>query len=194
MDAVIPWRPYHLPWLLSSACEPRPGADSSRQVQEMQKYGSITRPGDPAVASYLAHQCDVLKRGLILELKGHPLELECLSRQAIFPSGAGGLPTMKIGFVYRARPRLASRIIAIAFNYRDHNFPGRTEWKEIIALASDDAALTQSSVPSRDRSLELTNYPTDSYEGHRVLLFCCGRGAGRHDLARRTRPHFGSFT
>ncbi len=129
--------------------------------QETREDGLITRPGDPGLATYLARQAEVLKGGLTLEADGQPLELDCVSRQAIFPPGAGGLPTMKMGFVYRARLKRAAGATPMSLRYRDANFAGRAGWKEIIALGGPGAALTASSVPSRDRSLELTNYPTD---------------------------------
>jgi ABC-type nickel/cobalt efflux system permease component RcnA len=137
--------------------------------QETKERGLITNAGDPALVPYLARQADSLKGGLTLDADGQPLKLECVSRQAIFPPGAGGLPTMKMGFVYRASlPDAIAHVIAhaigarpLSLHYRDDNFAGRAGWKEIIALGGRGAVLTGSSVPSRDRSLELTNYPTD---------------------------------
>jgi len=137
--------------------------------QETKERGLITNAGDPALVPYLARQADSLKGGLTLDADGQPLKLECVSRQAIFPPGAGGLPTMKMGFVYRVSlPDAIAHVIAhaigarpLSLHYRDDNFAGRAGWKEIIALGGRGAVLTGSSVPSRDRSLELTNYPTD---------------------------------
>jgi ABC-type nickel/cobalt efflux system permease component RcnA len=129
--------------------------------QETKERGLITRAGDPALAPYLARQADSLKGGLTLEVGGHPLALECVSRQTIFPPGAGGLPTMKMGLVYRASLPHAIGDAPVSLHYRDDNFAGRAGWKEIIALGGRGATLTDSSVPSHDRSLELTNYPTD---------------------------------
>jgi len=129
--------------------------------QETKEDGLITRAGDPSLERYLTRQADNLKRGLTLEADGQPLALECVSRQAIFPPGAGGLPTMKMGFIYRTRLPRTIETHGVSLHYRDHNFAGRSGWKEIVALARDGVELTASSVPSRDRSLELTNYPTD---------------------------------
>ncbi len=137
--------------------------------QETKEGGLVTKTGDPALAPYLARQADSLKGGLTLDADGQPLKLECVLRQAIFPPGAGGLPTMKMGFVYRASlPQAIAPAIAhaidvrpLSLHYRDDNFAGRAGWKEIIALAGRGVTLTGSSVPARDRSLELTNYPTD---------------------------------
>jgi hypothetical protein len=68
---------------------------------------------------------------------------------------------MKIGFLYRATPLgpIASSLSTL--HYVDNNFPGRAGWKEIIAVGGSGTALESSSVPSRDRSVALSNYPTD---------------------------------
>jgi nickel/cobalt transporter (NicO) family protein len=129
--------------------------------QETKEGGLITKAGDPGLAPYLVRQADSLKGGLALDADGQRLGLECVLRRAIFPPGAGGLPTMKMGFVYRASLPHTIGTSVVSLHYRDSNFAGRAGWKEIIVLAGDRAALTGSSVPSRDRSLELTDYPTD---------------------------------
>jgi hypothetical protein len=69
--------------------------------QEMQQAGIVAQPGDPGVAAYLAREAEVLKSGLALSLDGRPLALETVSESVIFPPGAGGLPTMKVGMLYR---------------------------------------------------------------------------------------------
>jgi nickel/cobalt transporter (NicO) family protein len=129
--------------------------------QEIQANGLVAKVGDPRITPYLAHQDDRLRNGLVLEVGDHRLRLETVSRQAIFPPGAGGLPTMKMGFVYRARLPRRIDSMPLEFHYRDDNFPGRAGWKEVIAIGGAGAALVDSSAPSKDRSFELTNYPTD---------------------------------
>jgi nickel/cobalt exporter len=129
--------------------------------QETEANGLVPKVGDPSVTAYLARQDERLKNGLVLKAGQNPLRLETVSRQAIFPSGAGGLPTMKMGFIYRAR--LPRRVDSTprTLHYRDDNFPGRAGWKEVIAIDGQGAALVNSSAPGLDRSSELTNYPTD---------------------------------
>lgn len=130
--------------------------------QEIQQSKIVPRVGDPSLGLYLMRESKNLKNGLKLELNGLPLNLETVSRQIIFPPGAGGLATMKMGFVYRApvpHDRKASSLSAI--HYRDNNFPERAGWKEVIASSGSGATVIKSSVPGQDRSLELTNYPTD---------------------------------
>ena len=82
------------------------------------------------------------------------------SQEIIFPEGAGGLPTLKIGVVYKGKlPGGAGA--AYVLGYRDNNFPGRAGWKEIIAVAGLGVKLLDSSVPETDRSTRLSDYPTD---------------------------------
>ena len=129
--------------------------------QEMQESGLNPKVNDPTVDAYLKHQDARLRPGLTLEANGQPLKLVIVSRQAIFPPGAGGLPTMKMGFIYVARlPHKIGRE-PLGLHYHDNNFPNRAGWKEIVADRGPDAEIVSSSVPARDRSAELTNYPTD---------------------------------
>jgi ABC-type nickel/cobalt efflux system permease component RcnA len=129
--------------------------------QEMQESGVVPKADDPSLVPYLQRQSELLKGGLNLLVGGRPLILRTLSRQAIFPAGAGGLPTMKMGFIFLATlPRDLTESLALV-RYSDNNYPGRAGWKEIVAVNGPGAALVNSSVPTTDRSLELTNYPTD---------------------------------
>jgi ABC-type nickel/cobalt efflux system permease component RcnA len=96
-------------------------------------------------------------------VNGKPVSLRQISSGVIFPPGAGGLPTMKMGFVYEAfYPSALSSAERqhVSLQYADNNYPGHTGWKEIVALPSA-GLLLQSSVPKTDRSGELSNYPTD---------------------------------
>src|ERR1700691_2456851 len=129
--------------------------------QQMQESAVVPKADDPSLVPYLQHQSQVLKEGLTLLFDEKPLGLETVSRQAIFPPGAGGLPTMKMGFVYVANLPGELSGSPASIRYRDDNYPGRAGWKEIVAVSGSGAALVNSSVPTSDRSLELTNYPTD---------------------------------
>jgi nickel/cobalt exporter len=88
------------------------------------------------------------------------LPLRLVSSQVIFPPGAGGLPTMKMGFVYQAPYPPAADRSSAGLEYADNNFPGHAGWKEIVAVGPA-ANLVSSSVPQTDRSAKLSNYPTD---------------------------------
>jgi ABC-type nickel/cobalt efflux system permease component RcnA len=128
--------------------------------QELQR-GSITAStNDPAVTHFITNRGAELGQGLSLTLDGKPLPLRLKSSGVIFPPGAGGLPTMKMGFVYEAAyPATADRAHA-SLHYADKNYAGHTGWKEIITVAAA-GSLLKSSVPATDRSAGLNNYPTD---------------------------------
>jgi nickel/cobalt transporter (NicO) family protein len=129
--------------------------------QEIQHAQIVPQEGHPSLPAYLAQQVDVLRSGLILELNGARLALSSEGNEVIFPPGAGGLPTLKLGMRFRAALDNAAAATAYELRYRDTNFPGRAGWKEIIATAGQEIILMSSDVPERDRSRELADYPTD---------------------------------
>lgn len=134
--------------------------------QELQQANIAITAIDPrslAVINYIASRGAELGRGLTLNLNGTSAPLRLISSGVIFPPGAGGLPTMKMGFLYEAAYPTAPSTLEqrhISLDYADNNYPGHTGWKEIIALAPN-GQLLRSSVPGIDRSGELSNYPTD---------------------------------
>jgi nickel/cobalt exporter len=128
--------------------------------QEMHEHGFAADPADPRLAAYLNAKCGALRDNLTLEADGKRLVLREIAHDAIFPPGAGGLPTMKLGM--RLEAALApSDSSPVQVDYRDLNFPGRAGWKEVIAVGEGGVSLTSSSVPQRDRSTQLSNYPVD---------------------------------
>ena len=128
--------------------------------QEVQETGLVTEPGHPSVAPWAAAKAAALARGLRLTVGERPLALAVVSHQTIFPPGAGGLPTLKLGVLYRA-PLPAAAAGTLELRYRDENFVDRAGWKEIIARPGAGATLVASTAPAIDRSRELSDYPTD---------------------------------
>jgi ABC-type nickel/cobalt efflux system permease component RcnA len=129
--------------------------------QEMQRTGLRANVNDPSVAGYLREQAEGLKAGLTVTLDGQPISLETVSTEVIFPPGAGGLPTMKLGLLYRASLAGMQPSARHQLHYRDDNFRDRAGWKEIVIGAAPQVPLLSASVPVSDRSAQLTNYPTD---------------------------------
>jgi ABC-type nickel/cobalt efflux system permease component RcnA len=127
--------------------------------QELQQGNVTADVADPTVTRFVEERGAEFGRGLNLMLDGQRLPLRLVSSQVIFPPGAGGLPTMKMGFVYQAA--YPADGASGTLQYADNNFPGHAGWKEIVAVADPAGSLTSSSVPRTDRSAELTNYPTD---------------------------------
>ena len=129
--------------------------------QEIQESGIVPKAGDPNLEAYLARKTELLRDGLTLEVNGKLIRLRIESKEIIFPPGAGDLPTMKIGVLYKAKLTGESKNHEYLLSYRDGNFPGRAGWKEIVAVAAPGAGILDSSVPEVDRSSQLNNYPTD---------------------------------
>jgi nickel/cobalt exporter len=129
--------------------------------QEIQKAGIVAQEGDASLAPYLAEESVALSEGLIVEIDGKQVELRAVDHSVLFTPGAGGLPTMKLAFVYRAPIDNNSAVAAHRVHYLDKNFAGHSGWKEIVITYSDGVSLVSSSAPSTDRSAQLSNYPTD---------------------------------
>ena len=129
--------------------------------QELQENGVTARADDEGVQAYVRRRSEILRDGLTLQISGKPLRLNVGSTEIIFPPGAGGLPTMKIGIVFKTDLASASTAGEQLLNYRDENFPGRAGWKEIIVAADRGVELISHSASVADRSRELSDYPTD---------------------------------
>ena len=129
--------------------------------QEIQNTGIVPREGDPGLAAYLDRKAQILAEGLALQVNGQLLPLQPVSQDVIFPAGAGGLPTMKLGFVYRAALNNLSPGSPRVVQYRDDNFAGHAGWKEIVVTSRREVELTASPALTIDRSAQLSNYPTD---------------------------------
>jgi ABC-type nickel/cobalt efflux system permease component RcnA/high-affinity nickel permease len=126
--------------------------------QEIRRFDIALKADAPSTTRYLESQEQVLKTGLSLESDGQSVQLETTSRELAFADGAGGLPTMKIGFVFRSKFEVSAG--AHRLSYFDNNFPGRPGWKEVVVLG-DGVAILDSSAPATDRSQELTDYSSD---------------------------------
>ncbi len=126
--------------------------------QEIRQFDITPVAYGPSASSYLDRQEQLLLQGLTLEIDGQAVQLEAVSRQLTFADGAGGLPTMKIGFVFRGKLEAVSGVHKLS--YFDNNFPGRAGWKEVVVLG-EGVTILDSSAPATDRSQELTNYSSD---------------------------------
>jgi len=127
----------------------------------LQETGIVPEVGHPSLRGYLDRQTGILQDGLRVEVNGQRLPLHGVSSEVVFPPGAGDLPTLRLEIVYRARLEAPCIDAPCHLHYRDTNFPGRLGWQEVIAVAAPGSTLAQSSVPARDRSRALTDYPAD---------------------------------
>ena len=127
----------------------------------IQETGIVPAVGHPSLRGYLDRQIGVLRDGLRVEVNGQRLLLQGASSEVVFPPGAGNLPTLRLEIVYRAPLEAPCVETPCHLHYRDSNFPGRLGWHEVIAVAAPGVTIVQSSVPARDRSRALTDYPAD---------------------------------
>jgi nickel/cobalt exporter len=128
--------------------------------QELQQY-NITPSDTAAQPAFLLKRGGELQQGLSLRIDGTSAPLHLVSQAILFPAGAGGLPTMKLGYVFMAAyPHSPASPAKHQLSYSDANFPGHAGWKEII-VRGPASLLLSTSLPATDRSSELTNYPTD---------------------------------
>jgi ABC-type nickel/cobalt efflux system permease component RcnA len=127
--------------------------------QEIQETGIVADAAHPSVAAYALRKAEALKAGLRAEIDGRPLTWRTEATSVIFPPGAGGLHTLKIGVHYRAT--LPDTGATVALSYLDTNYADRAGWKEIVAVSGPGVVVLDSSVPETDRSRQLADYPTD---------------------------------
>ncbi len=127
----------------------------------IQETGIVPELGHPSLQGYLDRQTVVLQDGLRVEVNGQRLPLQGVRSEVVFPPGAGDLPTLRLGIVYRAPLEAPCVEAPCHLHYRDSNVPGRLGWHEVIAVAAPGITIVQSSVPTRDRSRALTDYPAD---------------------------------
>jgi ABC-type nickel/cobalt efflux system permease component RcnA len=127
--------------------------------QEIQATGIVPDPAHPSVTAYAAARAEALKEGLRAEVGGQRLVLETQGSEMIFPPGAGGLPTLKIGIRYRAG--LPDVGATATLSYRDTNHGDRAGWKEVVATPGPGIVFIESSAPQTDRSRQLAEYPAD---------------------------------
>jgi nickel/cobalt exporter len=128
---------------------------------EIQESGMVPEAGHASVREYRDRQTAVLQAGLRVEVNGQPLTLQGVRSEIVFLPGAGDLPTLKLGIVYRASLEALCLDAPCHLQYRDTNFPGRLGWQEIIATVEPGLTVIQSSVPTLDRSRALTAYPPE---------------------------------
>jgi hypothetical protein len=100
--------------------------------QEIQTAGIVPATDDPKDVAYLVSKAEALKGELVVTLNGRRLSLETVSENMMFSPGAGNLPTMKIGVVYRAS--IAGAACACRLEYRDGNFPERAGGRKWLPL------------------------------------------------------------
>jgi hypothetical protein len=106
--------------------------------------------------AYAANLGEELSDQLHVSLDGAPVPLTLEGVRWELGEGAMGLSTWKVYARFAAR--LPVRGATGALDYRDALRPDEVGWKELILMAGGSTAIARASVPSHDRSYELTDY------------------------------------
>ena len=96
-----------------------------------------------------------LAQNLVLTLDGRRIPLRVVEHRAASRPGAGGLKTLRLDVVYRARGGGSE----LAFH--DTSFPGRIGWREVTVSGRDGGRVLDSTVAESSSSDVLRKYPTD---------------------------------
>ena len=121
------------------------------EIPTFQARDDVSRLGTDGYATQLSRR---LGNGISLTVDGAPRRLVPLRHALAFPAGVGGLHTTRLEAVYAAGAGSAAQIVL-----RDHNFPNRIGWREIVVRADNGARIASSSAPTTSVSDRLRAYP-----------------------------------
>jgi nickel/cobalt transporter (NicO) family protein len=110
-------------------------------------------------ATWRAGECPRLAAGLRVTLDGRPVPLAVAGSVLTFPTGVGGLDTLRLECALTA-PLPAAGAGPRSLTVADTNHQGRVGWREITAVG-DHPTLESADVPTASPSARLTAYPSD---------------------------------
>jgi nickel/cobalt exporter len=96
-----------------------------------------------------------LAQSLVLTLDGRRIPLRVIEHRAAARPGAGGLKTLRLDVVYRARGEGGELM------FRDTSFPGRIGWREVTISGRAGGRVLDSTVAESSSSDVLRKYPID---------------------------------
>jgi nickel/cobalt transporter (NicO) family protein len=128
-------------------------------IEVLQAAGLPTdAPADEVARRVLAARAAQLAGGVRLTMGGRAARWEIRDSSLVMPPGQAGLRTLRISLSLVAALTVRA---GDAVSYQDTNERGRAGWHEIVMRGVDGVTLAESSVPARDRSDELRQYPAD---------------------------------
>ena len=114
---------------------------------------------DAEIAAAVGPRCEELAADLRLVVDGSPVVLEGRRSALTFPSGLGGLPTMRLECAFSAPLRLAPTE-PTTIEFVDASDVERVGWREIV-VAGAGAIVDAGELPLTSVSERLTAYPED---------------------------------
>ncbi len=134
------------------------------EIPTFQQRQRIDTDGDGTVSSSEIEaerqvQCRLRANSLQVTVGGVPAPLEVIAAGLSFPSGAGGLSTMRV--VCEFRSVLAGALPAGAeIGYQDTSFVERLGWREVV-VQGDGMTVETPGLATSSASARLTTYPQD---------------------------------
>ncbi|MGH2593856.1 MAG: nickel/cobalt transporter [Anaerolineae bacterium] len=121
------------------------------------------QPDAAETAGYHSAKCDAIRSDLDLHMNGQPLALVQDSSAIEFPSGAGGLLTLRLTCAFRAAyvpaAENAGTPFRVRLEFKTNSYADRLGWREIVVTA--DGVSLQGDVASTSVSHRLSVYPDD---------------------------------
>ena len=114
---------------------------------------------DAEVAAAVGPRCEALARSLRLVVDGDPIALSGRTARLTFPSGLGGLPTMRLECSYAA-PLSLDPVDPKRIEFADESDADRVGWREIVVVGAG-AIVNAGDLPETSISERLTAYPDD---------------------------------
>lgn len=134
--------------------------------QELQTLGVgvDTKPTQAALDAYLERIARQYADGIKLSVDGKPIPFEVIGKRISMPSGAGGLPTLRIECDFAGTVPAAdgaSAPVTHRLNFEDTNYRERIGWREVVITQSSGVAVFNSSAYGAGVTDELKSYPED---------------------------------
>ncbi|HET9519608.1 MAG TPA: sulfite exporter TauE/SafE family protein [Candidatus Limnocylindrales bacterium] len=131
-------------------------AFQERQRMDTDADGEVT---DEEIAAASPAACAATEDAIALAIDGRPVELAPSRAALTFPSGLGGLSTMRLECGFNAAVEL-SPDRASTLTFSDGSYPERIGWREIV-VSGDGVEIDAADLPATSPSQRLTAYPED---------------------------------
>ena len=134
------------------------------EIPAAEQMAKLDSNGDNSVSAteksvYLKSVAPQFLNDLSLQIDGKQVALKARKTDLEIIAGAGGLPTLLVKMDAATPLTVGAQTKVI---YDDSNFAGRTGWKEILAVATQEFAILNSDAGTKDVSHQLTVFPTDA--------------------------------
>ncbi|MGH2620754.1 MAG: nickel/cobalt transporter [Anaerolineales bacterium] len=132
------------------------------EIPAYQELANIDSDGNGEVnplesANYHSARCASLRSDFSLRLDGRKASLDLVSSALEFPTGAGGLATLRLTCMYQTQS--LSLAEGARIELRSDPYPNRLGWREIVVVA--DGVSLQGDFATTSVSNQLITYPND---------------------------------